>query len=71
MLTLLRNFAADESGATAIEYGLFTAVFAAGLMTAFNALGQSLDTIFDLASAPLDVDKSGAVVAVVTPIDPV
>ena len=69
MLTILKNFAADESGATAIEYGLFTAVFAIGLMTAFSAVGQSLDTILDLASAPLDVAHGGSV-AIVAPVDP-
>jgi pilus assembly protein Flp/PilA len=44
MLTILKRLAADELGATAIEYGVFAAVFAIGPMTAFSALGQSLDT---------------------------
>ena len=41
MKTLI-NFVKDESGATAIEYGLIAALVAVGLIAALTALGKSL-----------------------------
>jgi len=37
---------ADESGATAIEYGLIAALIAAVLITALTAIGTNLDSTF-------------------------
>lgn len=45
MKTLI-NFVKDESGATAIEYGLIAALVAVGLIAALTALGESLSQIF-------------------------
>jgi pilus assembly protein Flp/PilA len=39
-------FRADESGATAIEYGLIAALVCVVLVTAVGALGAQLATIF-------------------------
>ena len=36
----------DESGATAIEYGLIAALIAAVLITALTAIGTNLNTTF-------------------------
>jgi len=69
MPTILSRFAADESGATVIEYGLFTALFTAGLATAMGALGEALGDIFDLALAHLSAPGGGGV-AVIPPPDP-
>jgi pilus assembly protein Flp/PilA len=42
MLALLRHFAADKSGATAIEYGLICAIIALAILAALNTTGEAL-----------------------------
>jgi len=44
--SILKNFLADESGATAIEYGLIAAGIALAIITAVNGLGTNLNTVF-------------------------
>ena len=44
MSKFLARFVGDESGATAIEYGLIVALIAVVIITAFTALGQNLNT---------------------------
>jgi len=44
MNILLRTFAGDECGATAIEYGLITALIAVFLIGALSALGTSMSS---------------------------
>jgi pilus assembly protein Flp/PilA len=44
----------DESGATAIEYGLIAALVAVAIIVALSALGDSLDTLFTGISDELD-----------------
>ncbi len=46
MLKQMKQFLRDEEGATAIEYGLIVGLIAVVLITAFIALGGSLDTLF-------------------------
>lgn len=46
-MTFLKNFLNDESGATAIEYGLIAAGIAVAIIAAVQAVGTSLDTTFD------------------------
>ena len=41
-----RDFARDEEGVTAIEYGLVAAVIAGVVITAFGLLGDELDAAF-------------------------
>lgn len=53
MNTLVR-FASDESGATAIEYGLIAAVIAVGIIAAATALGVSLSDVFGRISGKLN-----------------
>ena len=43
----LQRFASDESGATAIEYGLIAALIACVLIAAFQALGLEIYDRFD------------------------
>jgi pilus assembly protein Flp/PilA len=50
----LRKFLHDESGATAIEYGLIAACIAVAIITAANALGGSLSGIFTDVKTELD-----------------
>lgn len=46
MSNFLNRFAADESGATAIEYGLIAALIAVALITAMTTLGTKISTTF-------------------------
>lgn len=54
----LRRFAVNETGATAIEYGLIAALIAVALITAMIALGGGVNGIFGIV-----VEKAGAVLA--------
>lgn len=47
MKTLFSRFLKDESGATAIEYGLIAAGIAVVIITAVNALGTQLNATFE------------------------
>jgi pilus assembly protein Flp/PilA len=54
--TLFRSFLKDESGLSAVEYGLLAAGIAVGLFTLISDIGDSLQDIYtsvgtDLASA--------------------
>jgi pilus assembly protein Flp/PilA len=42
MRNFIKNFAKDESGATAIEYGLIAALIAVAIIAAVGALGGKL-----------------------------
>ena len=44
MFQLLNRFAKDESGATAIEYGLIAALIAVVIISAVRTIGTSLVT---------------------------
>jgi pilus assembly protein Flp/PilA len=46
MSKLVTRFLKDESGATAIEYGLIAALIAVAIVTALTALGGQLSTTF-------------------------
>lgn len=46
MKNLFSRFVADESGATAIEYGLIAAGIAVVIITAVNSLGTTLKGVF-------------------------
>jgi pilus assembly protein Flp/PilA len=46
MKKLLKDFIADESGATAIEYGLIAAGIALAIISVINGLGTKLNTKF-------------------------
>jgi pilus assembly protein Flp/PilA len=46
MLKVISKFLHDESGATAIEYGLIAAGIAVAIIAAVNALGTQLNTTF-------------------------
>jgi pilus assembly protein Flp/PilA len=46
MRTILNGFIRDESGATAIEYGLIAALIAVVIITAVTTVGTNLTTTF-------------------------
>ena len=53
MRSLIKRFVADESGATAIEYGLIAALIAVVIITGVTAVGTSLSTTFTNISTTL------------------
>jgi pilus assembly protein Flp/PilA len=46
MKTLISRFAKDESGATAIEYGLIATLIGVAIITGATALGTALNQMF-------------------------
>jgi pilus assembly protein Flp/PilA len=62
MSKILARFAKDESGATAIEYGLIAALIALAIIVGAGALGNSLNTMFSNIATSLDTaTNAGAV----------
>jgi pilus assembly protein Flp/PilA len=53
MTKLIRKFFNDESGATAIEYGLIAALVSVAAIVALTALGTELRDIFNTVSTTL------------------
>jgi pilus assembly protein Flp/PilA len=53
MTNLFNRFVKDESGATAIEYGLIAALVAVAIITALTTLGTKLTGTFGNVSAKL------------------
>ena len=53
MKNLVARFAKDESGATAIEYGLIAAGIALAIITVVNNLGTTLNAKFTSISTSL------------------
>lgn len=45
-MTIFARFAKDESGATAIEYGLIAALISVGIIVAATTLGTNLSSLF-------------------------
>jgi pilus assembly protein Flp/PilA len=53
MLAKLRAFLRDESGATAIEYGLIAAGISIAIIAVVKNIGTKLDTTFSSISSQL------------------
>ena len=53
MKKLFRDFIADESGATAIEYGLIAAGISLAIIGAVNGIGGNLSTKFGAINTSL------------------
>jgi pilus assembly protein Flp/PilA len=53
MKKILKDFIADESGATAIEYGLIAAGISLAIIAVVNGLGSKLDTKFTAINSSL------------------
>ena len=58
MFDKLIGFAKDESGATAIEYGLIAALVSVAAITALQSLGTSLQDVFTHVSSKIDSTHS-------------
>jgi pilus assembly protein Flp/PilA len=59
MLTSFKQLLRDESGATAIEYGLIAALVSVAAIVALQNLGGSLETMFSTVSTSLDNAVTG------------
>ena len=55
MKALVSRFLKDESGATAIEYGLIASLIAVAIITAAGALGTRLGELFTYITGRLTI----------------
>ena len=53
MFTTLKNVLRNDSGATAIEYGLIAALIAVAAIAAFQLVGTNLTAIFNTVASDL------------------
>jgi len=53
MMTIAKKFLKDESGATAIEYGLIAALIAVAIVGALTTLGTGLTGLFTKVNTDL------------------
>ncbi|WEX88622.1 Flp family type IVb pilin [Sinorhizobium garamanticum] len=59
MKTIFARLMKDESGATAIEYGLIAALISVALITGATSLGGTLNTLFvDLGGKMTTAEKA-------------
>ncbi len=52
-MSLIKSFLRNESGATAIEYGLIAAGISVAIIAVVNGLGAKLTTTFESVSSAL------------------
>ena len=53
-MSVLKSFLCDESGATAIEYGLIAAGISVAIITVVQGLGTKLNTTFSNITSKLN-----------------
>jgi len=53
MKTIFKRFVKDESGATAIEYGLIASLIGVAIIVGAGALGTSLNSTFNAISTKI------------------
>lgn len=53
-MKIVNRFMSDESGATAIEYGLIAALISVGIIAAATTLGNGLSNLFSGIGGRLD-----------------
>jgi pilus assembly protein Flp/PilA len=58
-MTSLKRFFNDESGATAIEYGLIAALVAVAIITAVGLLGTNISTQFNTIATTIGAAGAG------------
>lgn len=58
-MQLFKNVLRDESGATAIEYGLIAALIAVAAITALSTVGENLSATFTDVSDELSTGGGG------------
>jgi len=60
MTKLFARFVKDESGATAIEYGLIAALISVALITGATTLGGALNNTFQSIGSEMNTAKTAA-----------
>ncbi|HEX8571098.1 MAG TPA: Flp family type IVb pilin [Caulobacteraceae bacterium] len=60
MINFVKRFGRDESGATAIEYGLIAALISVTIIAAVTSLGGQLKTTFETASSKMTTANTAA-----------
>ena len=60
MSKLFASFLKNESGATAIEYGLIAALIAVGIITAATTLGTQIAATFDTVADQMSTANTNA-----------
>ncbi len=58
-MNAVARFVNDESGATAIEYGLIAALIAVGIIAAATTLGGGLSSLFNSIGGRLNTSAGG------------
>jgi len=58
MKDLLQKFVDDESGATAIEYGLIAALIGVAIIAGVRVLGTELNTTFSNVQGELEANNT-------------
>lgn len=58
-MQLLKDFIKDESGATAIEYGLIAGLIAVVIITTLTALGEDISALFEKISNGIKKTPAG------------
>jgi len=53
MKNIFSRFSTDESGATAIEYGLIAGLIAVAIITAVTKVGSNLSTVYNQVAGNL------------------
>jgi pilus assembly protein Flp/PilA len=59
-MTLIRNLVRDQRGATAIEYGLISALIAVAAITAMTSVGTTLRGTYNNVSSKMAPGVTGA-----------
>ena len=54
MPKLLRSFLADRAGATAVEYGLLTALIGAALISGLSSFGGSMESMLAMITGKME-----------------
>ena len=57
MQTLIARFVKDESGATAIEYGLIASLISVAIISAATTLGKNVSNTFTAVSSQMTATK--------------
>ncbi|HEX8571097.1 MAG TPA: Flp family type IVb pilin [Caulobacteraceae bacterium] len=60
MMKFMKRFRKDESGATAIEYGLIAALISVTIIAAVTSLGGQLKTTFNTMSTKMTTANTAA-----------
>ena len=58
-MSMFRRFVKDESGATAIEYGLIAALVSVAIIAALGMVGENLTATFEEVSTQLSGAGAG------------